>query len=1202
MYNKSLFKNLKKKIISFCIAFGLFTSAFAGLAFNNSSSQLYAYQNDGMASTFFSDPNFTQGGTSPTYWKLIEGEGSFNSERMVAGIFDSENTTDSYLSKYKVFENPGVPTNEDLGSNDNLYSSLSLSAPYPAGGNFGYKPSSSKLDLAKDSYYVISVTLKTTYIADTTSTHIYEENSSYAKSIDSRASLYITGFKNEDTEDIAKFEMIESPFGQDVKNGWGTFRFFVATNQLQAEDDLDLEVWLGSKTYPSSGNVFFNKIVVEQLDKNTFEQSAKSNYSSVFVDLRDTINTTPITNANFSDENLYNGWSTVSQNGEVATIAPVSADTFIGSTYYNQHNLTASDSPSTNMRSSDKKVLFMANSEDSYTALESVDELTFKRQKYYKVSVWAWSNSSSVNASASLVNTNEDITLDNASLTINTSSSKTDANNGWKEYSFFVYGHKFLDTTAKLKLAIGSEETGSTGYVFFDNVTVQELNYSQYSSNNSNANCTTFNYNKSNNDYTISNYSFDITENESTSNSYPLTPASWTYAAESDGDKSTVAGVINTHNTLFVGSELSVEGSTSPSNPGKLPYQEDGDYNNVLMMGSRYISTQSYKSATFSLSANSYHKISMYVNAPMGSARIKIYNTNGVIFEKTNITSSNWTNFTTYIKTGVSEENVVIELALDNDSSNTKYAFFDEVVLVESSEAIYNSVVANENANGIYSGTFVSKVDLKNYTFDTDSTADTVANGFEAGGTASGECFVRIQDTQEEYGYVAHSGNNALVVYCGDDVNGAHYYATTKKTYSLTTGYHKVSIFVKTLNIQNGGASIKITGNNLNLSFNDINTEFTNTNAWTEYSFYLNVTAETSITLQLGLGNESEKASGYALFDDITFTSLTVADEEEWETLTSSLNSKVNQFTTVEASANEDTEDEATENEDDETFEGNVNWFFVVPSLITALAIIIAIVGTMLRKVNFTRKKKVKTAYDRRKTLDVNLDRKERIAKRQAEVKLLEQQLKEIEEEIAGINRDVEAEKQDFANKHSDAKAVIEERRNAIIKEKENALHERNEKISKDKNAFTPEEEEKFALYIKKLEKQEAKETQLLQKHEKTINNFKTTKTTQLAKAIARKEFIKAEIERIDAEIEEIAKEEAQIWEEYKQAKADAKKRKAEYKSEQKAKKQSNKSSKKNDKVEEDNNTTEKSDEQIVKEEKSDESVEIITPDEEKSE
>ena len=81
----------------------------------------------------------------------------------------------------------------------------------------------------------------------------------------------------------------------------------------------------------------------------------------------------------------------------------------------------------------------------------------------------------------------------------------------------------------------------------------------------------------------------------------------------------------------------------------------------------------------------------------------------------------------------------------------------------------------------------------------------------------------------------------------------------------------------------------------------------------------------------------------------------------------------------------------------------------------------------------FKPNKKIKTAYDRRKTLDVSIDKKERIAKRQEEIKLLEQQLKQIEEERNdiesffskskaklsdyGLNQDKLAEFMEFLNK-----------------------------------------------------------------------------------------------------------------------------------------------------------------------------------------
>jgi len=1199
MLNKTCFKKLKNKLISLCIALGLIASAFGGLFIGNFNHEVYAYSSSPNSSTtYFTDPYFQQGGTTPTSWKVIEGEGNYNSERMVGGILNSENVTDNTLINYKVFENPGAPS-KDLPRNDKGYKSLALSAPYPAGGNFGYKPSSSRLDLKKDSFYVISVTLKTSTIADTTNSALYkdkEKNGVYASSIDSRASLYISGFSDKETDKIAKFEMIDSRFGKDrTDNGWGTFCFYIATNQLTAEDNLDFEVWLGSKTQVSTGNVFFNSVTVEQLDHNTFNgMTANLGTHAKLIDLRDNnVNTSPITNSNFEETNLFSGWKTLAQDAEVSDIASITTNAFKDSTLYSKYNLSATDLSLTNMRSSDSKVLFIANSENSYTAVESLENFNFERQKYYKLSVWGWSNSTNTTATATLVDTtdNDDIEIANASLNLSTSSSTNDATNGWKEYSFYIYGDKFYNTTAKLQLAVGSENSKSSGYAYFDNITLQEITYKQYSSNSSSANSTTFNYNKNNASFTISNYSFDITENEKVDNVYPLAPASWTYKSEENADNSLIAGVVNTHESLFDADSLRISGSTAPSKPNTLPYQDSDAYNNVLMMGSRYLSEQTYTSQSFNLNANSFYKLSVYVNAPYGDAKIKVSNTTGVIFEKSNITSNNWTNFITYIKTGAKEDSVTVQLILDNNSTNTKFAFFDEVVLSESSEAVFDEVVASVPTNN-YVGTFTSKIDLVNYTFDNDSTTDSVANGFETTGATYGECFAKIQNIYEEYGESAHSGNNALVVYCSDDINKVNYHASTKRAYELAeNGYYKISVFVKTKGISEGGATVTISGTGLNKSFYDINTEMVNVNNWTEYTFYVNAKTATSATLQLGLGNSTTKSSGYAMFDDITIEKLEVGDDAAFEELTSSLNNQNNQVVLIEKA--EESTEENTE-EEEKPFEGSFNWY-IVTSLITAIAIIIAVVGVMLRKVNFKRNKKIKTSYDRRKTLDISLDRKERIARRQEEIKVLEQQLKEIEDEIAGIKHEVEVEQQEFTAEHDKAKAVIEERRSAIVKEKENALHDRNEKIAKDKNAFTREEEEKFAEYIKKLEKQEQKETQQLAKHDKAINNFKTKHALKLEKVIARKEFIKAEIARIDAEIEAIAKEEAQIWEEYKQAKADAKKRKAEYKASLKEGKQTKNSSKKEVQVEE------KTKEEVKKLDE-DNQVEIIKLDEDKSE
>lgn len=1220
MFKKTYFKNLKKKIIGSFVALGMFTSAFAGICFAPSS-QAYAYDNE-CSSTYFSDPNFTSySGSSPlkpSKWSLIEGEGNYNSNTMIGAIFNSKDSnTESYLKKYKVFAYPGVPTSntDSLSSNDSMYYSLALSAPYKSGGNFGYKPDSSKLSLENDSFYSIDITFRTEIMTDTSETALYKSNSTetsdseegttatssvYSDSIDTMASIYLTGFE-EGTENT-KFEMVQSQFGQKNYGDWGTYSFYIATNQLSGCDDLDLELWLGSKTQVSSGAVFFNSIKVREMDYNIFNnlvETAKDKEYINVIDLRSTIDDEPIENANFT-KSWTNGWKVVSYDPNTSDVQDVNIKTFTDSAYYKKHNLSVDDNPAkTNFRtpSDTSKVLFMANSEDAYTAIESTSEFTFEKQSYYKVSVWAWSNSSA-KAYAILTNTTEDITLDDASIEISTSSSTSDGKtNGWTEYSFYVYGDKFVDATAKLRLALGScdEEgtvTGTTGYVFFDNITVQRLNYSEFSDNSSNSNCTTFNYNAQDDDFTISNYSFNITENEDSATSYPLKPTSWTYSESTTGENVTVSGVVNTHESLFDSNELAVEYASKPSNPGVLPYAESDAYNNVLMMGSKFKSEQSYTSSTFTLNADSYYKLSVYVNATNGGAGIKVSNSNGVIYNKTNIKSQGWTQFVAYVRTGVSEESVTFTLSLTNNENttevgdfNTKYAFFDEVMVEESSESVYGAVVASSTSLSNYTDEHISKINLLNYDFDNNtSIADC---GFEVTESSDGK-YAKVEKLSSGYGLSAHSGENALVVNA-NDTNGTQYFTTSKRTYTLSSGsYYKLSVYVMTRNIANGGATIKITGTDLDEAFYDINTETTNSNKWTEYTFFINASSDSTATLSLGLGNDETKSSGTAFFDDITFEKL--ADEDEYNLCVETLGS-TQKAVVVEASADDDTTTDDETTDDDEQFEGSFNWY-IVTSLVTAIAIIIAVVGVMLRKINFKQHKKVKTQYDRRRTLDVSLDKKERIARRQEEIKELERQLKEIEDEIAGIRRDVEVEKEEFTAQHNEAKAIIEQRKQVITDEKEKALHERNEKLAQDKNAFTREEEEKFASYIKKLEKQEQKELHEMQKHDKAISNFKTSHALRLQKTIARQEFIKAEIARIDAEIEAIAKEEAQIWEDYRLAKADAKRRKAEYKAEQKAKKMQSKSATK-EVIDNDSKSEEPQENKDETEE-----VEVIAPDE----
>jgi len=1149
MIKQSYLKNLKKKIMCFVVALGLLLGAFAGLSVG--ARDVFAYNQD-ITSSYINDATFTGYSGSapyaPTSWTRITGQGKYNSEDMVGGIFNSNSTTDSYLKKYMVLANPGVPTTEKLSSSSSKYYSLSLSAPYNAGGNFGYTQSSSSLNLSKNSFYAITITLKT-ITSDNREISDDLKKLGYADYFDTRASMYLSGFS--DSSKDAKFEMVESQYGDVRNNGWGDYTFYVATNEFTAESSLKLELWLGSKTQSTTGTVFFNEIKVEELDSNSFDNVTANHATKSFknlIDLRDNVGLVDVISNPTFETDWNEDWSLVSFDSNKAIIGNIDTSSF-GSDYrFKLANLKElNDLSDKNQRSKDNGALFIANTENTYTAIQTKNDINIKRQTYYKLSVWAWSNSSASTApTLKLVNTTEDRTLDDATITVATNCSRgSNSSNGWVEYSFYIYGDAYIDTTCKLQICLGSDTTTTGGYVYIDDLRMREISYGQYSNGSSESNATTFNYNQANSDYTVANHDFNITENETNSNTFPLAPASWTYSVTETADKTTLGGVINTKSELFSTDDLAIGGSKSAYNPGSRPDLENNANNNVLMMGSTYKSNQSYTSTSFSLSeANSYYSISFYINARQGGAGYKIYNMDGYLVNVKNIKTNGWTKFTTLVKLNAAESDYSIEFSLDNDESTAKYAYFDNVVVEKVEESIYTETTANTFTPNVYGSSYITKLDRSKYDFENDVVNESFANGFTENQQISG-AYHKVSNE-----YAARSGNNTLIIHNNNGVNG-EYYVRTNRSLSVKSGsYYKISLWLKTNSLNGDGAFLEVSGSNFNERIKDISVD-----GWTEYSFYIQAKADSAVTLNIGLLKDT---NGLIIVDDITLEQLTCENEDEFNTLTNSLDSTKTKLVTI----NEDTTDDDNSSDDtttdDNGFSGSFNWY-VVTALVTALAIILAVVGTLLRKVNWKRSKKVKTSYDRAKTLDKDLDRRERIAARQQQISELEAQLQEIEDAINKIKAEAEEQERIRHEENEKIRAEITARKNAVKAEREQALKERNEKIAKDKNAFTAKEEEEFNAYIKKLERSEQKEQLELNKHEKKVNAVKDRTLAHLEKYLARQEFIKAEIARIDAEIEEIAREEAQIWEEYRQAKAEAKQRKAEYKASLKAQKEKEK-------------------------------------------
>lgn len=1197
MNNQKLFTKFKTKLLCFVIALGLMISAFSGFSFGTKS--IFAYDED-LTSSYINDATFTSYTGSkpytPSNWSRIEGQGKYNSETMAGGIFNDYGNTisDEYRKAYKVLEKgrPGLPLTteeiEKITSSSHYYYSLSLSAPYATGGNFGYKQSSSSLNLNKNSFYEITVVLKTVsgtfttldindygYVASDATPGVSQVPAVF----DARASVYLTGFNDKDD---ASFEMVESSLGKPLSNGWGEYIFYIATNEFKGESSLGLELWLGSKTASTTGTVYFNQVSVRELDGNTFGTITSDADSSSFkklVDLRDnsgnmgniisnpTFNKNAISNWNWTDD-----WDVVNYDVDKAIIKVVDVNSFKNSDAYRDANLDTTDLCGTNLRSNDNYVLFMANTENCYTAIKTNADITISRQTYYKLSLWAWSGSNSEKApTIKLTNSTDGKTIDDASITVATNCEVgSSATNGWVNYSFYIYGDAFEKVTCKIQICIGSESESATGYLYVDSINMSRISYSQYKDSSSESNSTTFVYNKSAGDYTVSNHDFNITENEKNSNKYPLAPASWTYSYTSTNQNTTTNGVVDPNHRDFMDSLKIADGSSSAYNPGARPDCDSDSINNILMLGSKENSTQTYTSSSFSLSKSDStpcYKISFYINARNGGVNIVISNAHAQLVTLENIKTDGWAKITTLVKLENTESDYTIKFSLVNNTSTAKYAFFDYVLVDGITETVYDEMTASSVTPSVFGGEHIIKLDRSIYDFETSVINDISKNGFTESSKIDG-AWAKVVPAND-FAQSAHSGNNVLVVYSNSVNNGEYTVKTNRNFNASSSSYYKISMFVKTFDIKGNGAKIDIYGEGFATLFENIDTL---EDGWTEYSFYINSKTTAEITLAFGF---DDNACGYLMIDDIAIEKLAFDDEEAFNAEVDSLNSNTVKNLLIEAKSEDETTDEEETNED-ETFSASFNWY-IVTALVTAVAIIVAVVGVMLRKVDWKPSKKVKTTYDRAKTLDKDLDRRERIAKRQAQINALETQLREIEAEIEKIkqeNAEFEAQRKAENDK---IKAEILARKEAIKAEKENAMKERNAKLAKDKNAFTAEEEENFNAYIKQLEKSEKKEQLELAKHEKKASQVSNKTLARLEKYLARQEFIRAEIARIDAEIEEIAKEEAQIWEEYRLAKEDAKRRKAEYKASLKQQKEEEKLAKQKAKEEskKDDNKTE---------------------------
>lgn len=1135
----------KKFICSIILCFAMILSAFIG--FNFAPAQVYASTLNGtnVSSDLLSNWNFSTSSSAtpvtPNGWSEIKEDNNQDvntRKNIIRGIVDVKDEKSFPTSKYYTTR-PKMTLEE---SSDTSYFKNLMINSYKGEGRFGYKSNSFTLDA--NSYYKIDVRLLT---------HKVKNNEEY--NADPVASIYLSGLtSDEEYSSKIKFENINTV------DAWETYTFYVDTNKSAS---VSLELWLGTKTKSSKGAVFFNNVTIYRYNEDYYTNNFKvlnstdTDYNNYNVISLSNETTNPVTNSNFESPTPI-GWDTISksesdlskQRCEIVDIDNFKLDT-------GKKTITA---PGSTNSPNNKYALFMYNKNDSYQGIES-SKISIQSQSYYKISFRAKSDCNVGSGATVYLVDNSKNPIDKVSLTLSTTYSKNSNTyrNDWSQYNFYVYGDKFDEKEITIQIWLGTTTSKTSGYVFIDDFTIENINYETFSNNSSSSNSKELNFNADSDKFTIVNSNFDKTSNEDNLTKYPLAPTNWTQTTSSKYN--IFSGVIKADEEHFNANVANYkDGSIAIVRPANHPIYKDR--NNVLMMGSSSeINTQSYKSSDISLSANSYYRFSFYAltNYSQSSAqinlgaRVTLKTSTKTLYDYFNINHSDneWHEYVVYIKTGNTSETANIVLNFDQVRG---YVFFDDFKLETSKEEVFNNFQTDRKE--------YTKIDLSYENFD-NRTYNKVSTSYQEPNNWTGE---EIDETTpvEFKGIVSTdsqildnipptlSGNkNVLYIKCQHDVI---YNYTSIDSFTFNSGtYYKITINVLTNDIwaentsdaKDYGASISLASNE-DIIIKGINTH----SSWKTYTIYLNPKTSITSEITLSLGVKDEKVQGEVLFDNLK------VEEISNDTYKSEL--KTSDKETSKYFINY--EEESKSEEEKSTWKNEFNWL-ILPSLITAIAIILAVVCFYARKINFNRKPKIKTKYDRRKTLDKDIDRREKIALRQQIIDELNDELKSIDAEIEEFNQLAEQK--------------LEELKNQIIQEKEDLKRQKIELEIKKKEATadrekqlkqTPElvgnvkAEKEFSRFMEKLDKQEMNLQKQINQKDIKLESTKEADKSKLAKILERKEFIKNEIAKIEAEIEEIAKEEAEMWEEYKRAKLEAKQRKAEYKAQQKLEKENKKS------------------------------------------
>ena len=741
----------------------------------------------------------------------------------------------------------------------------------------------------------------------------------------------------------------------------------------------------------------------------------------------------------------------------------------------------------------------------------------YKIKAYYKISELSSGNVYMFVEENDNVLTAYNLTEDQYTLTAQTASSAVTTNgdndfvNDYGVIEFYVKGGALYNSSINVSLGLGKSDEAATGCVVFDDITIEKATTEEYD-----AATNKVALNSSSGTLTVPNGNFNLVTIDNYN--YPLTAQNWTTEG---GDGLLFDGVISTEDSQYKNyiakyNELKASGVEDIDNPYYwATYANPGNSrnsktapDNIMMLANIHKSWQKLTSENISVDANGTYKLNFkyktYNTSSQNSTiKVSLYGEDGFkLFESETLsTNGKWQDYSIYLKSFAGASNVYI--VIDFGTSDEKvegFAYFDnfELSTIESSE--YDNKVNTAEGNGDIFGivdmtNFYLNIPTNDITDDLSSTTTPAYSGSVSssdGSAINGGIIKSDKFTENSPFYIekeTEDEESKNVFFIQSQGVGSYVIQSNFNLDMTAESYYVLSFKLKTnFNYNNDGVELDKKkdysyGVTFGLTGFDYMTELVSNDGYETYTMYFHPTEDASGKLYIALVCDTMETSGSMAIYDIAFEE---SDETAYTTASDTIDGKnydinedrvfISNADSTDDGTDDDTSDDTTDDEETTTNNNNFNWL-IIPSLITGIAIIIAVVGSILRKVKIKKvERKKKETYDRKSSLNVDAIKLKARKQRDEEILEVKSTIDKFQKELDNLEQlhkqkvlNLREKDKGQVSKETDKEFKVFAQKRTVIVEKIDSLNKQIENLS------TPE-------YLLSLERKVAAKEEMKQK------------------------------------------------------------------------------------------------------------------------